>query len=57
MAAIRHMAFIDKRIVANSIHISPKFVPKIPINNKPALVQIMAWRCTGDKPLSGPMMV
>ena len=27
-----------------------------PINNKPALVQIMAWRRTGDKPLSEPVM-
>ena len=34
-----------------------KFVPKGPINNIPALVQIMAWRRPGDKPLSEPMMV
>ena len=34
-----------------------KFVPKGPINNIPALVQIMAWRQSGDKPLSEPMMV
>ena len=27
-----------------SIQISLKFVPKGPINNIPALVQIMAWR-------------
>ena len=33
------------------------FVPKGPINNIPALVQIMAWRGSGDKPLSEPMMV
>ena len=37
--------------------ISLKFVSKGPINNIPALVQIMAWRRPGDKPLSGPMMV
>ena len=37
--------------------ISLKFVPKGPINNNPALVQIMAWRRSGDKPLSEPMMV
>ena len=30
---------------------------KGPINNIPALVQIMAWRRPGDKPLSEPMMV
>ena len=39
------------------IKISLKFVPHGPINNIPALVQIMAWRRPGDKPLSGPMMV
>ena len=33
------------------------FVPKGPINNIPTLVQIMAWRRSGDKPLSEPMMV
>ena len=40
-----------------SPRISLKFVPKVRINNIPALVQIMAWRRPGDKPLSGPMMV
>ena len=34
------------------IKISLKFVPKIPINNNPALVQIMALRRIGDKTLS-----
>ena len=37
--------------------ISLKFVPKVRINNIPALIQIMAWRRPGDKPLSEPMMV
>ena len=40
-----------------SIEVSLKFVPKDPINNIPALVQIMAWCRPGDKPLSEPMMV
>ena len=40
-----------------SIKIWLKFVPKGPINNIPALVQIMAWRRPGDKPLSEPIMV
>ena len=40
-----------------SIKTSLKFVSKDPINNIPALVQIMAWRRPGDKPLSEPMMV
>ena len=39
-----------------SLKISLKFVPKVPINNIPALVQIMAWRGSGDKPLSEAMM-
>ena len=38
------------------IIISLKFVPKGPINNIPALVQIMSWRQSGDKPMSEPMM-
>ena len=33
------------------------FVSTDPINNIPALVQIMAWRRSGDKPLSEPMVV
>ena len=39
-----------------SLNISLKFVPKVPINNIPVLVQIMAWRRLGDKPLSETMM-
>ena len=39
------------------IKIYPKFVPDGPINTIPALVQIMAWRRPGDKPLSEPMLV
>ena len=38
------------------IQISLKFVPKGPMNNIPALVQIMGWRRPGDKPLSEPMI-
>ena len=39
------------------IKISMKFIPEGPINNIPALVQVMAWRHPGDKPLSEPMMI
>ena len=39
------------------IKISLKFVPKVLINNIPALVQKMAWCRPSDKPLSEPMMV
>ena len=40
-----------------SLKIPLRFVPRCPINNIPALVQIMAWRRPGDKPLSEPMLV
>ena len=46
-----------KENVRISIKISLNFVPKSPIDNIPALVQIMARRRPGDKPLSEPMMV
>ena len=46
-----------KENVTLSIEISLKFVHKGPINNIPALVQIMAWRRPGDMPLSEPMLV
>ena len=51
-----------KRIFLNdnvriSIRIPLKFVLYGPIYCIPALVQIMAWRRPGDKPLSEPMMV
>ena len=48
--------FLDENVWI-PIKISLKFVPKGPINNIPSLVQIMAWRRPGDKPLSEPMMV
>ena len=40
-----------------SLKSSLKFVPKVRINNIPALVQIMAWHRPGDKPICEPMMV
>ena len=59
---VRHFADnIFKCIFLNEngwllIEISLKFVPKGPVNNIPALDQIMAWRRPGDKVLSEPMM-
>ena len=47
--------FLNENVII-LIKISLKFVPYGPINNIPALVQIMAWRWSGDKPLSEPMM-
>ena len=48
--------FMNKNVKI-SINISLKFVPRGPIDNIPALVQMMAWRRPGNKPLSEPMMV
>ena len=39
------------------IKIPLQFVPKFPVDNKPALVHIMAWRRIGDKPSSGTMTI
>ena len=39
------------------IQILQKFVPKSLVDNKPALVQVMVWRQTGDKPLREAMMI
>ena len=39
-----------------TIQISLNFFPMSPIDNAPALVQVMAWRRTGDKPLPEPML-
>ena len=39
-----------------TIQISLKFVPMIPIDNTPELVQVMAWCRTGDKPLFETML-
>ena len=40
-----------------AIKISLKFVPEGPNSNIPAMVQIIAWRRPGDKPLSEPVVV
>ena len=38
------------------IKISLKFIPKGPIDNKAALVKVMAWCRIGDKPLPEPTL-
>ena len=58
----RHFADdIYQRIFLNenvrlSIQLSLKFLPKGPINNKSALVQVMACHLFGAKPLPEPML-
>ena len=52
---------ISKRIFSTEsgtipIQISMNPIPKSPIDNKAALVQVMAWHQQGDKPLSEPML-
>ena len=44
------------KIINILIQISLKFVGRSPIDNKPALVQVVAWCWTGYKPLPEPMM-
>ena len=44
------------KIILFYIRISLKFVPVVPIDNSPALIEIMAWFSTGDKPLSESMI-
>ena len=47
--------FLNEK-VRISIKISLKSVPKGPIDNESALVQVMAGRRTGDKPLHEPKL-
>ena len=44
------------RKLGTSIRISLQFVPKGPFDRKLAMVQVMAWRRTGDKPLPEQML-
>ena len=48
--------FLNENIIISTKN-SLKFVPKGLINKIPALVLIMAWCRSGDKPLSEPMLV
>ena len=45
------MHFLEWKCMNYDKKNSLKFVPKDPIDNIPALVQIMAWRRKGDKTL------
>ena len=49
-------AFFVRKINCIFIYISLIFIPKGPIDIKPAFVQIMAWHRTSAKPLPEPMM-
>ena len=54
--AIFKCIFLNEN-VRISLKVSLKFVPKVPNNNIPSLVQIMAWRRSGGKPIPEPIMV
>ena len=51
------MHFLEWKCLNFSIQISLNFVPKAPVIDIAALVQVMVWRRPCDKPLSEPMMV
>ena len=53
---LRYFKRIFLNEMLNFLKISLKFVPKGPIYNKSALVQVMAWRRTGAKPLPEPTL-
>ena len=50
------MDFLEWKCI-NFDYIFTEIVPRVPINNFPALVQTMAWRRPAGKPLPEPMMV
>ena len=53
---LNKMAAISQTTFSSAFKVSLKFIPNGPIDNKSALVQVMAWRRTGDKPLPEPML-
>ena len=44
------------KIIVWVVWISMRFVPHGVIDNKSALIQVMAWHLPGDKPLPEPMV-
>ena len=60
MAAVLQTIFSDAFFMNEEfcilIQISLKFVPKGQIDYKSALVQVLAWRRTGGRPLTEPML-
>ena len=57
MAAFSQTTFSNVFSSVKCLNFDYNFVPKSPINNILALVQIMAWRGPRDKPFSEPMMI
>ena len=49
-------AFLSEEKIKMPNRISLKYFPTRRIGNKPALVQVKAWRRTGDRPLPEPIL-
>ena len=56
MAAIVAGDIFKSIFLNENYRISVKYVPRGPIDNKPVLIQVMAWCRTGNKQLLEPMM-
>ena len=56
MAAVFFKCIFMNEKICISIQISLKFVPNGLLDSKMVLVQVMAWRRTGDKPLPEPIL-
>ena len=52
-----HITFLERTTVVFFINTWMELVPKTSYINKPALVQLMAERQTGDRPLSAQLLV
>ena len=50
------MLCVEFCLVCILIQISLKYISKGPIDNRAALVKVMAWRQTCNKPLHEPML-
>ena len=56
MAAISQTEILSTFSLKKRFQTSLRFVPKGSIGNKAALVEVMAWHQTGDKPLPKSML-
>ena len=52
-----YIAFLWMKIYTFRLIFSLRFVPQVQVNSIQAMVQIVAWRWPGDKPIYEPMMV
>ena len=50
------MRFHEWKVLYFDSNLTEVFLKKGPINDKSAMVKVMAWRRTGDKPLPEPVI-